>query len=228
MRIAVCIKQVQGEDTWLSPLDLHALEEALRIRDRTGASTVAVGVGGAEEALREALSYGVEEALLVEAPPGSFLDTLATSRLLAHALRGLGVDLILCGRESADSATGQVPPQLAALLEVPFATCVRCIRTLTEELVVVERSTEQGYEVVELGLPALLSVVRQLNDPRPPSLKAALRAKRARIPRLRPETAVEGRTELLELRDFGPARRGEILEDERALIERLEAMGVLS
>jgi len=188
MKIIVCIKQVpdpkefskitidplrktivrEGIQSIINPLDRHALEEALRIREKHGGRVVVLSMGPPQaiEACREALALGADEAFLLCDKLLAGSDTLATAYALSKAIRRLEpYSLILCGNETVDGSTGQVPPQLAEFLEIPHVTRVRRIEIRGDEAFV-ESVLEYGYRVVKVKLPAVLSVVKEINTPR--------------------------------------------------------------
>jgi electron transfer flavoprotein beta subunit len=135
------------------------------------------------EALRETISMGVDSALLLSDRAFAGADTLATSYTLAKGIEKIGgVDLILCGKQAIDGDTAQVGPEIAEKLGIPHITYVKKVETIDINTLVVERMTEEGYERVQLPLPALLTVVKEINEPRLPSLKGKMRAKSAEIP----------------------------------------------
>jgi electron transfer flavoprotein beta subunit len=200
VRIVVCIKQVpdttevrmdpergtllrEGVESIVNPFDTYALEEAVRLKEQHGGEVVAVSMGPpqAESALRECVSVGADQAVLVTDRAFAGSDTWATSRTLAAALKEVGFDLIICGKQAIDGDTGQVGPGLAVHLDLPQATYVRKVREVGDGKIVVERLLEGGVEVMELPLPALLTVVKEINEPRLPSLKGKMRAKKAQI-----------------------------------------------
>lgn len=175
----------EGVPSIINPFDMYAIEEGLRIKEKLGGKVIAISMGPpqAEEALREALSLGVDEALLLSHPSFAGADTWATSYTLARAIRKLyPYDLILCGRQASDGDTGQVGPGVAEQLNIPQVAFVRRIEEIGPEMAIVQRMTEEGYEVIQSPLPALLSVVKEINEPRLPSLRGKLRAKVAEIP----------------------------------------------
>ncbi|MBN2416652.1 electron transfer flavoprotein subunit beta/FixA family protein [bacterium] len=202
MNIVVCIKQVpdtaevridpetntlirEGVASILNPFDTYALEEALQIREKLGGTVTAVTMGPpqAEAILREAVSMGVDRTLLISDRAFAGADTLATSYTLAKAIEKIGqVDLILCGKQAIDGDTAQVGPGIAVHLGIPQIIFVRKIREISEEKLVAERMIESGAEVVESSLPALVSVVKDINTPRLPSLRGRMAAKNAEIP----------------------------------------------
>jgi len=175
----------EGVPSIINPFDMYAIEEGLRIKEKLGGKVIAISMGPpqAEEALRDALSLGVDEALLLSHPSFAGADTWATSYTLAQAIRKLSpYDLILCGRQASDGDTGQVGPGVAEQLNIPQVAFVRRIEEIGPEMAVAQRMTEEGYEVIQMPLPALLSVVKEINEPRLPSLRGKLRAKGAEIP----------------------------------------------
>ncbi len=200
MRIAVCIKQVpdttevrmdpekgtlvrEGVESIVNPFDTYALEEGVRLKEAHGGEVVAVTMGPpqAEAALRECVSVGADEAVLVSDRAFAGSDTWATSNTLAAALRKVGFDLIICGKQAIDGDTAQVGPGMAVHLDLPQATYVRKVREVTAGKIVVERLLEEGIEVMEVPLPAMITVVKEINEPRLPSLKGKMRAKKAEV-----------------------------------------------
>lgn len=177
----------------INPLDLHAVEEALRLRERWGGEIVALSMGppAAEEALREALSMGVDRAFLLTDRRFAGADTLATAYTLSQAVKNLGpFDLILCGARATDGETGQVGPELGAMLDLPVITYVSRIDDLSPPSetesgwIRCRRLTEEGYQFIEAPLPALLTVIKEINEPRLPTFSGKLRARQAMIPHL--------------------------------------------
>ncbi len=201
MEILVCIKQVpdakdvrldpetntlarEGVQSIMNPYDRHALEEGVRIREQLGGQVTALSMGPpqAEEVLREAIACGADRGVLVSDRAFAGSDTWATSYTLAMAARTLGTfDLVLCGKQAIDGDTAQVGPGLACRLNMSYATCVQKTREVDKEAIVVERMMDDGYDVLRLPLPALLTVVKDINEPRVPSLKGKMKAKKARI-----------------------------------------------
>ena len=201
MNILVCIKQVpdtkdvrldpvtntmarEGVESIMNPFDRHALEEAVRIKEAHGGIVTALSMGPpqAEAVLREAISCGADEGVLVSDRAFAGADTWATSYTLAKAAASLGsFDLILCGKQAIDGDTAQVGPGLASQLTIPYVTCVQKVRKIENGSLQVERMMDDGYDVVQLPLPALLTVVKDINEPRVPSLKGKMKAKKAEI-----------------------------------------------
>ncbi|MBD3217897.1 MAG: electron transfer flavoprotein subunit beta [candidate division Zixibacteria bacterium] len=168
----------------INPFDSYAIEEALKIKEKDGAETVAISVGGkqSEVALKEALSLGIDKAVLVSDPLFENSDNQAVAKILAAALKKMGeFDLVLGGKQAIDSDDAMVPAALAAHLGTAQAMFVRKITEISDSSITLERTTEDGHDVVEVGLPAVLSVVKEINEPRLPSLKGKMKAKKATI-----------------------------------------------
>lgn len=197
MKIIVCLKQVpdaanvsldpethtlkrEGVAAIINPFDLFALEAALRLRDEKGAHITVVSMGPpqAEDALKEAIGYGVDEAVLLSDRAFAGADTWATTAVLAKAVEKLGgADLIICGKQAVDGDTAQVGPGIAARLNLPQVAFVKGWRKVDDKSMEVERQLDDGFDVVEMPLPALMTVVREVGEPRPPSLKSKIKAK---------------------------------------------------
>lgn len=170
----------------VNPLDEYAVEEALRIKEKTGGtvSVMTVGTDRADSALRNCLALGVDAAYLLvdEAFAGS--DPQATAKVLAAGVRKLGsVNLVLAGKQAVDSDSAQVPAAVAALLDLPQAMFVKRFEAVADSQATVLRATEDGYDVIDLTLPAVVSVVKEINEPRLPSLKGKMAAKKATVTR---------------------------------------------
>ena len=168
-----------------NPGDRNALEMALDIRDRFGATVTAITMGPpqAAEVLRESIYMGADRAILLTDRRFAGSDTLATSRVLSQAIKQLGAfDLILCGREASDGATGQVGPQVAEQLEINQLTYVEAVEQLDTVKCSCWREVETGRELAESKLPVLISVNATANTPRPFSAKRIMRFKNALAP----------------------------------------------
>jgi electron transfer flavoprotein beta subunit len=163
----------------MSDFDKNALEEAIRIKENLGSAeiyTVTVGSEDAKPVLREALAIGADRAFFVNDPVFKDIDTFGTAYVLAEAIRKIGeYSLILCGETSLDSFSGLVGPRLAELLNLPQMTSVRKI-TANGDAVTVERTLEDAIETVKAKMPALVSVTREINQPRIPSLMMIMKA----------------------------------------------------
>ncbi len=201
MHIVACIKQVpdtadvkidpetntlirEGVASIINPFDMYAIEEALRLKEKLGGKVTAVTMGPpqAESALREAIAMGVDEGILVSDRAFAGSDTWATSYTLSMALKKIGdYTIILCGKQAFDGDTAQVGPGIAAHLDLPQITYVRKIETVDAQHIVAERLMEDGFEVIDSPLPCLLTVVKEINEPRLPSLKGKLAARKAAI-----------------------------------------------
>jgi electron transfer flavoprotein beta subunit len=163
---------------------MYAIEEALRIVEGAGEGTVTVmsmGPPQVEDALREAIALGVDEAVLLSDRAFAGSDTWSTSYTLAAGIRKLAeYDVILCGKQAIDGDTAQVGPGVAQFLGIPQVTYARKV-TVEGGKATVERMLEDGYDVVRVPLPAVVTVVKDINEPRLPSLKGKMKAKKAEI-----------------------------------------------
>ena len=201
MNIIVCIKQVpgtnevkmnketntiirEGIESIINPFDEYAIEEGLRIRDNTSGkvTVLSMGIPSVENQLRETISLGADAAVLLSDRAFAGSDTLATSYALSMAIKKIGeYDLIICGKQASDGDTAQVGPSLAEKLGIPHTTYVRKIEEIKEGYIRCQRMTEDGYEVLEMTLPALITVVKEINTPRLPSIKGKIRSKKEPI-----------------------------------------------
>lgn len=201
MNIIICIKQVpnttdvridpvtntlirEGVESVINPFDAYAIEEAVRLKERLGGKVTVVTMGPpqAESALREAVSLGCDEGILLSDRKFAGSDTWATSYTLSAAIRKIGsFDVIICGKQASDGDTAQVGPGISAHLDIPQVTYVKKISEISAEKALVERMTEEGYDTVETPLPCLFTVVKEINTPRLPSLKGMMKAKSAKI-----------------------------------------------
>jgi electron transfer flavoprotein beta subunit len=153
----------------LNPADMNALEHALKIKERHGGRITLISMGppNFDPYLRVALAVGADEAILMSDRAFAGADTLATSYSIAQGIKKLGkYDLILCGEESSDGATAQVPPGIAEWLDVPQITCATEIEITTDHRVRGKREMKNGHEVIEVPMPAVVSVAQGSNEPR--------------------------------------------------------------
>ncbi len=200
MKIVVCVKQVldttaekrltadlhldrgTGEAV-LNPFDEYAVEEALRIRERLGGEVTALCVGpaSAKETVRKAIAMGADGAVLVSDPSLAWSDSVGTSYVLSMALKKMGFDLALFGMQSTDAGTGQVPAAVAEFLGMPQLTFANQLE-VADGKANIRRTTDSGYQVLSAKLPAIVSVVKGINEPRYPALKGIMQAKRSEIP----------------------------------------------
>lgn len=185
MKIVVCIKQVPDTKggvqfnpdgtlnraamlTIMNPDDKAGLEAALRIKDQTGAevTVVTMGLPKAADVLREAMAMGADKGVLITDRVLGGADTWATSTTIAGALRGMEYDLIITGRQAIDGDTAQVGPQIAEKLHLPQVSYVEEIVEAAEDHVVVKRQFEDGYHIVKVKTPCLLTAIAELAEPR--------------------------------------------------------------
>ena len=160
-----------------NPEDLHALEEALSLRERFGGHVTCITMGPpkAVDVLRDCLYRGADDVVLISDPAFAGADTLATSYALKCAVSKLGdYDLVLCGRQAIDGDTAQVGPQLAEKLGIDQVSSVVAVRTVADGTITVQRNTEQGHQVVRSRLPVLLTITDEANEPRVPSAKRVM------------------------------------------------------
>ncbi|NMC21290.1 MAG: electron transfer flavoprotein subunit beta/FixA family protein, partial [Thermogutta sp.] len=168
-----------------NPEDLNALEAALDARDRFGGTVTAVSMGPpkAADVLRDCLFRGADRAILLTDRRAAASDTLATSYILARAIETIGrYDIVMCGRQAIDGDTAQVGPQIAEKLGIPQVTYLEELVGLDGDRARVRRNVGNGWELVEVRLPALITVIATANQPRPPAARRVMRFKRARVP----------------------------------------------
>lgn len=168
----------------VNPFDEYAVEEGLRIKEKHGGTCLVMTVGSdrAESALRDCLALGVDDAYLLCDDLFTGSDPQAIAKILAAGLKKLGTfDIVLAGKQAIDSDSAQVPAAVAANLDLPQALFVKKFDAVAPEKVTVFRSTEEGYDVVDVALPAVFSVVKEINEPRLPSLKGKMAAKKKAI-----------------------------------------------
>jgi len=201
MLVVACIKQVpdttqvkidpitntlvrEGIPFIMNPFDTHALEEALRLKDKFGVRVAAISMGppNTEMTLRKALSLGVDEAILLSDRAFGGADTLATSMVIAEAIRKLSekeeLALVLCGKQTIDGDTAQVGPGIAIRMNlVPLTLVDRIVDfNFKDKKITVSRKLEGRHEIVEAKLPCMITVVREINKPRYPSVPMRLEA----------------------------------------------------
>ncbi len=258
MNIIVCLKQVpdtrnvrldpktntmnrEGVESIMNPYDRHALEEGVRLAAQYGGTVTALSMGPpqAAEMLRQAIACGADQGVLISDRAFAGADTLATTYTLASAVLTLGAaDLIICGKQAIDGDTAQVGPGLARRLNLAYASCISKIHELKGDCLLARRMMDDGYDELEITLPALLTVVREINEPRIPSLKGKMKAKKAVIKTFS-AADIGADVSLLGLagsptkvaRVFAPDVRGEramlegtVIEQVKELAARLEAI----
>lgn len=174
----------EGVEAIINPFDTYAVEEGLRVKEKTqGKVTVlSMGIPAVAELLKETVALGADDTVLLSDRAFAGADTLATAYALSMGIKKIGLyDLIICGKQASDGDTAQVGPSLAEKLGIPHTTYVRKIEELREGYIRCQRMTEDGYEVIELALPAVITVVKEINEPRLPSIKGMMRAKKAAV-----------------------------------------------
>lgn len=208
MNICVCAKQVPdtteiridpekhtlirtGVPSILNPFDAYALEAAVRLKEAAAGQgrvvVVSMGPMQAEKMLRGCLAVGADAAYLISGRPFGGSDTLATSYILSQAIRsveereGLRFDLILCGKQAVDGDTAQVGPEIAEHLKLPQVTCALDIKE-NGECLHIKRESGDGYDVISVRLPAVVTISRLPFEPRYPTLKSKLQARKEEIP----------------------------------------------
>lgn len=204
MNVIVCIKQVpdttevkinpetgtlirEGVPSIVNPFDTYAIEEALRLKEKHGGKVTVISMGPPQaiEVLKEAVAMGADEAVLLSDRAFAGADTWATAYTLAQAIHKIGAfDVILCGKQAIDGDTGQVGPGIARQLGITQLTYVFKIQKLEPAtgVIVVERLLEEGREVVEAKLPVVLTVVKDINQPRYPTFLGIRRATKMQVP----------------------------------------------
>jgi electron transfer flavoprotein beta subunit len=201
LNIVVCIKQVpettevefdeetgrlkrEGVSAIVNPFDEYAIEEALRLREKYGGKVhvLTMGPPWAEDALRDAVAMGSDEAWLATDRAFAGADTWATSLTLAKCVQKIGeTDLVICGLKTTDGDTGQTGPEMAEHLDMPHVCYVNEIRAIKDNRVTLRRIMDDGVEVLEAPLPLLITVSKDINNPRLATLRGRLKAKKAEI-----------------------------------------------
>ncbi len=201
MNIIVCIKQVpattdikidpktntlirEGIEGIINPYDTHALEEGLRLREKLGGTLTVISMGPlqAAEGLREAIALGADRAFLLSDKVFAGADSLATSYTLTCAIAKIKeFNLIICGKQTMDSDTGHVGPGISEMLNLPFIAYVSKIMEVSPDYLKAQRLVDGGYEIVEMELPGVISVVKEINNVRLPSLRGMMKAKKLNI-----------------------------------------------
>lgn len=195
MKIVVCIKQVpdtteikinpvtgtlirEGVPSIINPDDKAGLEQALRLKDKYNAHVTVITMGPpqADSALREAYAMGADRAILLTDRKFAGADTLATSHALAGALRQLEFDLLITGRQAIDGDTAQVGPQIAEHLDLPQVSYMQELKFDGNQTFTVKRATEDGYQILEVDAPCVVTVLASANKPRYMSVKGIVEA----------------------------------------------------
>ena len=200
MKIVACIKQVpdsaakvvveNGRVFWgdaplvINPWDEFAVEAALQLKEKHGGTVTVISVGGEneKEAIKHALAMGADDAILITDPALSGLDTQSIAQVLASAIQKIGsVDVAFFGRQAIDNDSGLTPSQTARLLDWPALTLAAVIN-VDADMIKVDRSIEEGRQVVSAKLPAVVSLVKDFGEPRYPSFMGIRKAARAEVP----------------------------------------------
>ncbi len=201
MKLIVCVKQVpeiplvsvdaqKGELSlpqgpgMINPFDSYGIEEALRLKEKNGGTITAISLGGKESdyALREALALGVDDAVHLMDDAFAGADAIATARLLAVGIRKCGdFDLVFLGKQAVDSDASTIPAAIGGFLGLPAVMFVRKIEAIGDGKITVERMTDDGFDKVTVPIPAVISVVKEINEPRLPSLKGKMMAKKKEV-----------------------------------------------
>ncbi|NQU95233.1 MAG: electron transfer flavoprotein subunit beta/FixA family protein [Candidatus Omnitrophica bacterium] len=251
MHVVVCIKQVpnttqvrinpetntlirDGVESIINPFDMYAIEEGIRLREKFGGKVTVISMGPpqADQALKEAISMGCDEAILITDRAFAGSDTWATSYVLSQAIKKIkDFNVILCGKQASDGDTAQVGPGISTHLDIPQVTYVKKIEEISEKSARVERMMEEGFEIIEIPLPCLFTVVKEINEPRLPSLKGKMKAKKAEIPKWSAEDlncdfdkiGLDGSpTRVVKIFTPTPRKGGEILKgDTKEIVDRL-------
>lgn len=201
MKIVVCIKQVpettevkinpdtntlvrEGVESIINPFDMYAIEEGLRIKEKLSGEVIALTMGPpqAETALKEAISLGCDDVILLTDRNFAGADTLATAYTLSRGIKSIGdVGLIICGKQAIDGDTAQVGPGIAQMLDIPCITYIGRVDEIDENHIKAHRMMEGGYNIVEASMPCLITVVKEINEPRLPSLRGKMKAMKTEI-----------------------------------------------
>ena len=262
MKVIVCIKQVpdttnvkinpetntlvrEGVESIINPFDLYAIEEGVRIKEKYGGTVTALSMGPpqVEESLIDAMSVGVDESYLLTDRAFAGADTLATSYTLASGIRKLGgADIILMGRQAIDGDTGQVGPGVAENLNLPHITNVKKIEEIKEDgTIIVERMIEGGYLRIKTKMPVVLTVVKEINEPRLATLRSKMLARKKKVEKWNKDALdvdeeriglTGSPTQVIKIFSPPKSERGKIIEGDpkeavRMLLEELVKLGVL-
>ena len=240
MNVLVCVKQIpdpnvpgkldprtkrlvrEGVDLVLDPGDEHAVEAGLQLVERDGgeATVISMGPPKALEAIRRALAMGAHRGILVTDPGLQNSDALSTARAIAAAIKGQTYDLIVCGTESTDGYSGAVPAQLAELLGLPLLSFAKKLE-VSEGKALIDRQTDEGYDVVEAPLPAVVTVTGGINEARYPALRGIMQAKNKEVKQVGlSDIGLDGRAgnaaltqEVVEVTPAEVRKSGEVIED---------------
>src|SRR5919108_4953982 len=258
MNVAVCVKQIpdpnapgkldpqtkrlvrEGVDLVLDPGDEHAVEAGLQLVEKDSGEVVVVSMGPpkALEVIRRALAMGANRGILVTDTGLENSDALSTARALAAAIKGQTFDLIICGTESTDGSSGAVPAQLAELLGLPLLSFAKKLE-VTDGKAEIDRQTDEGFDVVEAPLPAIVTVTGGINEPRYPALRGIMQAKNKEVKQVGlNDLGLDGKAgkaaltqEVVEIAPAEARKAGEVVEDKgegaRRVAEFLKELKVI-
>jgi electron transfer flavoprotein beta subunit len=240
MNVLVCVKQIpdpnvpgkldpqtkrmvrEGVDAVLDPGDEHAVEAGLQLVEKDGgeATIISMGPPRAMDAIRRALAMGAHRGILITDPGLENSDALSTARAIAAAINGQSYELIICGTESTDGSSGAVPAQLAELLGLPLLSFAKKLEVGNGKAQI-DRQTDDGYDVVEAALPAVVTVTGGINEARYPALRGIMQAKNKEIKQLGlKDLGLDGKAgraalteEVVEIKAAEARKAGEIVED---------------
>ena len=240
MNVLVCVKQIpdpnvpgkldpqtkrmvrEGVDAVLDPGDEHAVEAALQLVEKDGgeATIISMGPPRAMDAIRRALAMGAHRGVLITDLGLENSDALSTARAIAAAIKGQSYELIICGTESTDGSSGAVPAQLAELLGLPLLSFARKLE-VSDGKAQIDRQTDDGYDVVEAPLPAVVTVTGGINEARYPALRGIMQAKNKEVKQVGlKDLGLDGKAgkaalteEVVEIKAAEARKAGEIVED---------------
>ncbi|HYY46243.1 MAG TPA: electron transfer flavoprotein subunit beta/FixA family protein [Candidatus Angelobacter sp.] len=240
MNVVVCVKQIpdpnapgkldpqtkrlvrEGVDLVLDPGDEHAVEAGLQIVEKGGGEVTVVSMGPpkALEAIRRALAMGANRGILVTDPGLENSDALSTARAMAAAIKDQKFELVICGTESTDGSTGAMPAQLAELLSLPLLSFAKKLE-VADGKAVIDRQTDDGFDVVEAPLPAIVTVTGGINEARYPALRGIMQAKNKEVKQLSlSELGLDGQAgkaaltqEVVDVTPAEARKAGEVIED---------------
>ena len=258
MNVVVCVKQIpdpnapgklhpeskrlvrEGVDLILDPGDEHAVEAGLQIVEKEGGEVTVVSMGPpkAMDAIRRALAMGAARGILITDTALESSDALSTARAIAAAIKDREFDLLICGTESTDGSSGAVPAQLAELLGMPLLSFAKRLE-VADGKAVIDRQTDEGYDVVEARLPAVVTVTGGINDARYPALRGIMQAKNKEVKQVGiAEIGLEGKAgkaaltqEVVEVVPAEARKAGEVVEDKgdgaKRIADFLQALKVI-
>lgn len=240
MNVVVCVKQIpdpnaagkldpqtkrlvrEGVDLVLDPGDEHAVEAGLQLVEKDSGEVVVVSMGPlkAMEAIRRALAMGANRGILVTDTGLENSDALSTARALAAAVKDQKFDLVICGTESTDGSSGAVPAQLAELLDLPLLSFAKKLE-VGDGKATIDRQTDEGFDVVEAPLPAVVTVTGGINEARYPALRGIMQAKNKEVKQLGiSDLGLDGKAgksaltqEVVEVAPAEARKAGEVVED---------------